>query len=1617
MKKSTLTLLFCLAVLAVQAQKEPAVVVEDNYQRLQVSFSTSDIQLGKTAMNGQTFTQLTVEGMQPSAQVGAPTLPTWSALIETPLCSGFEVEVSGAEYDTLPLQGAPVAPLQPSRSKSDQGPHSLTIDETIYNADAFFAAATLATVEAVGVARDRQLARLQFSPVSYNPVRGLVVICRKATVTVHYTGADEAGSLALFEKFYSPAFGIGQATFNNLYPKAVRTGAPVRYLIVAHSMFRGQLDSFVDWKRRKGFITDIVYTDEAAVGTTSTSIAAYVKSLYDNATAARPAPTYLLLVGDHEQIPAFAAQVTSPDNDHITDLYYACWTSGDHIPDCYMGRFSAQSLAQLTPQIEKTLMYEQYTFADPTFLDRAVMVAGVDGGSSGDFGYTHADPAMDYAITNYVNGAHGFSQVKYFKNNTSIVPTGSNVTIGSNASSNSATVRNCYNEGAGWINYSAHGSATSWGTPNFTTSHAAAMTNSQKFGIMIGNCCLTNKFETETCLGESVLRKGNYCGAVGYIGGSNSTYWNEDFYWAVGIRSGTGPTMSMAYDGSHLGAYDRIFHTHGEAQTEWVATQGSIVMMGNMAVENSSSSLKYYYWEIYHLMGDPSLMPYLTQASQMTLTASSVVVLGAGSLSVSAAPYAYVALTDTLTRTLWAAAYADASGNATLTLPSGMLVGGYELAASAQQYRTAFQPISVVPASGPYPLVVGVTPTSPLDAGTTVPLRIAVANLGNSNASGITVTLSSDNPLVTLSSSTLSIGSLPAGDTVYITTVNATAAGAAADATHATVTATTQWTGSTATATYNASLTVNAPLVVININPSANNLLPEGDMTVTVEMTNNGHATLASSQVTLTSGNPLLTVTSTGGSFTLAPNATLSRQFQLHADANIDTNIFVPIYVHLGGGQTLDDTLQLFIGRNTTETFEGGQFLLSGWVQGDYPWTPTSDQAYEGSWSARSASNLEHNNTSEMLIAFTAATADSVSFYYKVSSESNYDKFYFHLDGVEKLVASGEVNWTRAVFPVTAGAHELTFNYTKDYSVSNGSDCAWVDNVVLPHGSNLGGGGSETPEDGTYEDLMATFESASYDSRWTLVGGDLTNVWTIGTAAANNSNRGLYISNNGGTSNEYNGSNPSSVFAYTTVWLEEGDYTTSFDWRCNGESNYDFLRAALLRSTGTLTAASTAAANWSTTGLPTNAISIDGGEKLNLSSNWQTKTASVHINTRGWYRLVFYWRNDNSVSNNPPAAIDNVMLTRVVEYRTLTVSADHGVATGSGNYELGQTATVGVYPEAGYAFVGWNDGNVDNPRQVVVDANRTLTATLSLGGSTIIQHDTTYVSVPVHDTTIVVETLTVHDTTVVTDTVTLTQTITLTDTVTLTEYVPVHDTTVVTDTVTLTEYIQVFDTTIVTDTVTLTEYVPVHDTTVVTLTDTVTLTEYVPIHDTTIVTLTDTVTLTEYVPVHDTTIVTLTDTVTLTEYVPVHDTTIVTLTDTVTLTEYVPIHDTTIVTLTDTVTLTEYLPVHDTSYVTDTLWMTDTIYIYDTVYIHDTVYVPQEGIGDAELLNLKVYARSGQVVVEGANGREVTLYDVTGRALATRRDEQAPLCFDVPASGTYLIKAGDHPARRIVVIR
>lgn len=124
-------------------------------------------------------------------------------------------------------------------------------------------------------------------------------------------------------------------------------------------------------------------------------------------------------------------------------------------------------------------------------------------------------------------------------------------------------------------------------------------------------------------------------------------------------------------------------------------------------------------------------------------------------------------------------------------------------------------------------------------------------------------------------------------------------------------------------------------------------------------------------------------------------------------------------------------------------------------------------------------------------------------------------------------------------------------------------------------------------------------------------------------------------------------------------------------------------------------------------------------------------------------------------------------------------------------------------------------------------------------------------------------------------------------------------------------------------------------------------------------------------------------------------------------TVFIPVHDTTIINIVDTMLMS----VHDTILLYDTIYLPQ--YIYDTIYIHDTLYV---GIDETETINVKVYANNGQIVVDGADGNTVWLYDINGRVLATKQDEYTPLRFNVPVSGAYLVKIGNHPARKVVLI-
>ena len=91
-----------------------------------------------------------------------------------------------------------------------------------------------------------------------------------------------------------------------------------------------------------------------------------------------------------------------------------------------------------------------------------------------------------------------------------------------------------------------------------------------------------------------------------------------------------------------------------------------------------------------------------------------------------------------------------------------------------------------------------------------------------------------------------------------------------------------------------------------------------------------------------------------------------------------------------------------------------------------------------------------------MTYTFTCQSSGDVTFYVKVSSEVNYDKLQFWIDGTLKDTWSGNVGWTECIYQVASGSHTLKWTYSKDGSVSGGSDAAWVDFISIPSIQNLG---------------------------------------------------------------------------------------------------------------------------------------------------------------------------------------------------------------------------------------------------------------------------------------------------------------------------------------------------------------------------------------------------------------------------------------------------------------------------------------------------------------------------------------------------------------------------------
>src|SRR5690554_1383236 len=162
-------------------------------------------------------------------------------------------------------------------------------------------------------------------------------------------------------------------------------------------------------------------------------------------------------------------------------------------------------------------------------------------------------------------------------------------------------------------------------------------------------------------------------------------------------------------------------------------------------------------------------------------------------------------------------------------------------------------------------------------------------------------------------------------------------------------------------------------------------------------------------------------------------------------------------------------------------------------------------------------------------------------------------------------------------------------------------------------------------------------------SEWTYLNGLETNQWFVGSAINNGGSNAMYVTNDGGATHAYNILSSSVVHAYRDISLPVGIASAelSFDFLGRGEGSSDYLRVFAVPLTFNPTVGSTISTSGSA---PAGRVRL-GDAYINKESAFISKRIEIPAAYIGEdFRIVFQWRNDGSVGDNPPAAVDNISI-------------------------------------------------------------------------------------------------------------------------------------------------------------------------------------------------------------------------------------------------------------------------------------------------------------------------------------------------------------------------------------
>ncbi|MDY0099346.1 MAG: C25 family cysteine peptidase [Bacteroidales bacterium] len=979
-----------------------------------------------------TFFRISVPGHSPTVETGKPELPVLSKLIRIPDHSHTRIKIS----DVKSLSINPAAqgfrgllyPSQEGESKSQEIKQRFLLDKKAYSSGSLIASDTV-RIEKLGSVRGKKLASLMISPVQYDPLKNTLEVITSMKIAVIFdANAPDQGPIHSESRLFNESLAKGVV---NYYPEDLITGysdKPVEMIILTDTTFRKSLEPLYRWKTQKGYRLHILYTGKKYAGETFQEIKSSINKVYESSLANNGhAPEYLLIMGDVSKVPYYGTG-------YLSDMYYGEFDgSGDFIPDMFIGRIPVSDTLSAKAAVNKILQYEKFNFADTnTFYNRALITTGKDPTYS-----SYMNGQVKYAITNYLKPEYGINNYHFY------YPEGF---------TKKDSILKLISSGLSFVNYTGHGNSSGWLHVEIKSPDIDGFSNRNMYPFVISNACRTAQFNDTASFGNKMVTAINK-GAIGFIGCTNDSYWDEDFYWSVG--AGT-PNSDPQYSETQLGAYDRLFHRKGEHPSEWYTTMGQVNYGGNLSVSASTSSRKKYYWETYALLGDPSITPIIGKQDPFAINLPDTLPNGIRSLALTIDPFAYAAISHS--DTLWDASFASPSGSVVLELP-GLSDDSCLVVITGQNKKPFIKTIYISEIQDEYINLSGTgindingNNNGKADFGENLYLKLKLSNLGMTDADNLSITAASTSPWVTINNGAALVALLPKMSEISLNEeIEFTVDKDVPDQGIITFDLTIR--DSKTEKRYKADVLVHAPrLEIINciIDDSAvgnNNFIadPGETFNIILQVRNSGSSN-TSGQLLIQSAEPILTIL----------NPDVKSGILQYGEVTE-----IPVAVSLSGSASFGDYINLSalidcdpftaqrnfsfrVGR-IRESFESSSFKIFPWVNlSPVPWIITASNAIDGNLSAQSG-RITHNGTSSLMLRAVFAEDDSLTFFTKISSEPNYDYLEFRLNNNEIFQISGETSWERHSVEVPAGENRLEWIYKKDNSVSQGSDCAWLD--------------------------------------------------------------------------------------------------------------------------------------------------------------------------------------------------------------------------------------------------------------------------------------------------------------------------------------------------------------------------------------------------------------------------------------------------------------------------------------------------------------------------------------------------------------------------------------------